>query len=125
MSSVNKVILIGRLGKDPEVRSLDNGNMVANFTLATSESYKNKSGEKVESTEWHNVVFWGKSVDFIQRYVSKGDLVYIEGKLQTRKWESNGQTKYTTEVIGNNISALSSKNATVNTAGEVTSDLLF
>lgn len=115
MSSINKVILIGRLGKDPEVRNLDNGNSVANFTVATSESYKDKSGERKETTEWHNVVLWGKVAEIAQQYLHKGDQVYIEGKLTTRKWEKDGQTRYITEVVGNNLTMLSSKNATTST----------
>lgn len=123
MSSVNKVILIGRLGKDPEVRSLDNGNMVANFTIATSESYKDKStGEKKETTEWHNIVLWGKTAEIAQQYLNKGDQVYIEGKLQTRKWEKDGVTRYSTEVVGNNLTMLSSKNATVASNGASSTD---
>jgi single-strand DNA-binding protein len=108
MSGVNKVILVGRLGKDPEVRNLDNGAVVANFTIATSESYKDKTtGEKKEVTEWHNVVLWRGLAEISQRYLHKGDMVYIEGKLRTRSWEKEGVTRYTTEVVADNMTMLS------------------
>jgi len=109
MSSVNKVILVGRLGKDPEVRNLDNGNMVANFTVATSESFKDKSGEKKEVTEWHNVVLWRGLAEIAQKYLHKGDQVYLEGKNQTRSWEKDGVTRYVTEVVVNNLTMLGGK----------------
>jgi single-strand DNA-binding protein len=98
-SSVNKVILVGRLGKDPEVRFTSGGKAVANFSIATDESYKDAQGDKQKKTEWHNIVVWGNSVEaFIQKYLHKGDMVYIEGKLQTRSWEKDGVKKYTTEI---------------------------
>lgn len=109
-SSVNKVILVGRLGKDPEVRFTPGGAAVANFSIATDESYTDKAGEKQKKVEWHNVVVWGKSVEaFVQPYLHKGDLVYIEGKLQTRSWDdkATGVKKYTTEVNVSDIKALS------------------
>ena len=99
--SVNKVILIGNLGKDPDVRHLENGATVANFPIATSENYKDrKTGEKVSQTEWHNIVVWRGLADITERYLKKGDKVYIEGKLRTRSWQDqDGNTKYTTEVV--------------------------
>lgn len=99
--SINKVILIGNVGKDPEVRSAGHSGNVANISLATSETWKDKSsGERKEKTEWHRVVVFGKLADLVQQYVSKGDKLYIEGKLQTRKWtDQNGQDKYSTEVV--------------------------
>lgn len=107
MSSLNKVILIGRLGKDPEIRSTSGGKSVANVGLATDESYKNKDGEKIKKTEWHNLVIWGPSVEnFVQPYLHKGDMVYIEGKLQTRSWEKDGVKKYTTEINVTDIKGL-------------------
>jgi single-strand DNA-binding protein len=110
MSGVNKVILFGRLGKDPEVRNLDSGVAVANFTIATSESYKDKTtGEKKEITEWHNIVLWRRLAEVAQRYLHKGDLVYVEGKLRSRSWEKEGVTRYITEVVGDNMTMLSSK----------------
>ena len=110
MSGVNKVILVGRLGKEPEVRNLDNGATVANFSMATSETYKDKTtGEKKEITEWHNIVLWRGLAEIAQRYLHKGDMVYIEGKIRTRSWEKDGVTRYTTEIIGDNMTMLSSK----------------
>lgn len=109
-STVNKVILVGRLGKDPEIRQTSGGQSVANFSLATDESYKDKSGERQKKVEWHSIVVWGKSVEaFVQPYLHKGDLVYIEGKLQTRSWDdkTSGQKKYTTEINVSDIKALS------------------
>ena len=106
-SSVNKVILVGRLGKDPEVRYTQGGKAVANFSIATDESYKDAQGEKQKKTEWHNIVVWGNSVEaFVQKYLHKGDMVYIEGKLQTRSWEKDGQKKYTTEINVTDIKGL-------------------
>ena len=113
MSTVNKVIIIGRLGKDPEVRHLENGNIVANFSAATSEKYKNKSGESVENTEWHNVVMWGKTAEIADKYLKKGDLVYIEGKLQTKSWEKDGITRYSTEIVCNQMTMLGQKSSNV------------
>ncbi|MFY8036370.1 MAG: single-stranded DNA-binding protein [Cyclobacteriaceae bacterium] len=110
MSGVNKVILVGRLGKDPEVRNLENGATVANFTMATSETYKDKTtGERKEITEWHNVVLWRGLADIASKYLHKGDQVYIEGKLRTRSWEKEGVTRYTTEIVGDNMTLLGSK----------------
>ena len=110
MSGVNKVILIGRLGKDPEVRNLENGASVANFSIATTESYKDRTtGEKKEITEWHNIVLWRGLAEIAQKYLHKGDLVYIEGKLRTRSWEKEGVTRYTTEVVGDNMTMLGTK----------------
>lgn len=115
MSGVNKVILVGRLGKDPEVRNLDSGVAVANFTLATSESYKDKTtGEKKEVTEWHNIVLWRGLAEIAQRYLHKGDMVYIEGKLRSRSWEKEGVTRYITEVVADNMTMLSTKPGSYN-----------
>ena len=90
MAGVNKVILVGNLGKDPEVRYLDNGVAVANFSLATTENYKNKAGERVSQTEWHNIVLWRGLAEVAEKYLKKGASVYIEGKIKTRKWEDKG-----------------------------------
>ncbi|MFY0600915.1 MAG: single-stranded DNA-binding protein [Cyclobacteriaceae bacterium] len=107
MSGVNKVILVGRLGKEPEVRHLENGASVANFSIATSETYKDRnSGERKEQTEWHNIVLWRGLADVAEKYLKKGDMVYIEGKLRTRSWEKDGITRYTTEVVGDNMTML-------------------
>ena len=100
MSSVNKVIVIGNIGKDPEIRSFPNGGRVANFSVATSEKWKDKSGEKKERTEWHRVSVMNDAlVGVVEKYLKKGSKVYIEGKLETRKYEKNGQDIYTTEIV--------------------------
>lgn len=110
MAGVNKVILVGRLGKDPEVRNLENGAVVANFTMATSETYKDRvTGEKKEITDWHNIVLWRGLAEISQKYLHKGDMVYIEGKMRTRSWEKEGVTRYTTEVIADNMTMLSTQ----------------
>ena len=106
--SINKVILIGNLGKDPEVRHLENGASVANLPIATSETYKDrKSGEKVTQTEWHNIVLWRGLADIAEKYLNKGDKIYIEGKLRTRSWQDQeGNNRYTTEVVADNLTML-------------------
>ena len=109
---VNKVILIGNLGKDPEVRYLENGTCVANYPIATSENYKDKQGNKVENTEWHNIVAWRKVGEISEKYLKKGSRIYVEGKLQTRSWEGeNGEKKYRTEIVINQLTMLSSKDS--------------
>lgn len=109
MSGINKVILVGHLGKDPEVRHLDGGVTVASFPLATSESF-NKDGKKVEQTEWHNIVMWRGLADIASKYLQKGKLVYIEGKLRTRSFEDKeGHKKYTTEIVAENFTMLGRK----------------
>ena len=122
MSGVNKVILIGRLGKDPEVRNLDNGAVVANFSIATSESYKDRTtGEKKEITEWHNIVLWRGLAEIAQKYLRKGDMVYIEGKLRTRSWEKEGVTRYITEIVADNMNMLSPKGSNASGGTEYSS----
>ena len=112
MSSVNKVILIGNLGKDPEVKSFSNGGRIANFSIATSESWKDKAtGERKERTEWHNITVQGDGlVGVVERFLKKGSKIYIEGKLQTRKWQDrDGNDRYTTEIVvgmGGNLTML-------------------
>lgn len=107
--SVNKVILIGNVGKDPEIRHLDTGVAVANFTLATSESYTAKNGEKVTTTEWHNIVLWRGLAEVAEKYVKKGSKLFIEGKITHRQYEQDGVTKFFTEIVGNNMEMLNSK----------------
>ena len=110
MSGVNKVILVGNLGKDPEVRYLDSGVAVANFSLATTENYKNKEGERVSQTEWHNIVLWRGLAEVAEKWLKKGSSVYIEGKIKTRKWEDKeGNTRYTTEILADNMTMLGGK----------------
>ena len=109
MSGINKVILVGHLGKDPEVRYLEGGVSVTSFPLATSENY-NKDGRKVEQTEWHNIVMWRGLADVAAKYLQKGKLVYIEGKLRTRSFEDKeGIKKYTTEIVAENFTLLGRK----------------
>lgn len=108
--SVNKVILIGNVGNKPEVKYLDNGVAVCTLPIATNETYTNKNGEKVVQTEWHNVVLWRKLAEIVEKYVDKGDLLYIEGKIRTRSWEDkDGNKRYTTEVYANNMNMLGSR----------------
>ena len=110
MASLNKVMLIGNLGKDPEVRYTTSGSAVASFPLATTEKYKNKSGEWEEKTEWHNVTLWARLAEIAGEYLSKGKTVYIEGRLQTRKWQDKeGKDRYTTEIVGEKMQMLSAK----------------
>ena len=106
--SINKVILIGNLGKDPEVRHLESGVAVCNFSIATGETYKDKnSGEKVTHTEWHNIVLWRGLAEVAEKYLKKGAKIYIEGKLRTRSWQDQeGNTRYTTEILGDNMTML-------------------
>ncbi|MDG4552433.1 MAG: single-stranded DNA-binding protein [Candidatus Contendobacter sp.] len=108
MASVNKVILIGNLGKDPDVRYMPSGRAVANVTIATNESWKDRNtGEKQERTEWHNVVFYSPLAEIVGQYLRKGSSVFVEGRLQTRKWQDkNGQDRYTTEIIANEMKML-------------------
>lgn len=110
--SVNKVILIGRLGADPETRYMPNGDAVTNITLATAETWKNQNGEKQEKTEWHRCTFYRKLAEIAGEYLKKGGLVYIDGKLETRKWtDKNGIDRYTTGIIVNEMRMLSGKPA--------------
>jgi len=109
--SVNKVILVGNVGRDPEVKYLDQDVAVARFTLATSESYRAKSGERVETTEWHNIVLWRGLAKVAEQYVKKGSKLYIEGKITHRQYEQDGVTKFFTEIVGNNMVMLDSKDS--------------
>jgi len=107
MAGVNRVILIGNLGKDPEIRTLENGVKVANFTIATTETFKTKNGEKSEHTEWHNIVMWRGLAEIAEKFLRKGKTIYIEGKLQTRSWDdSQGNKRYTTEIVVDNMTML-------------------
>tara|TARA_Y100000361_G_scaffold147803_1_gene159822 strand:+ start:1325 stop:1690 length:366 start_codon:yes stop_codon:yes gene_type:complete len=109
MSGVNKVILIGNLGRDPEMRAMTNGNHVTNLSLATSESFKNKDGEFETKTEWHRVVMFNRLAEVANEYLSKGSKAYIEGKLQTREWEADGAKRNTTEIVASKLEMLDSK----------------
>ena len=117
MAGVNKVILVGNLGKDPEIRHLDSGVAVANFSLATTESYTNKQGERVNQTEWHNVVLWRGLADIAEKYLKKGNSVYIEGKIVTRKWEDkDSNTRYSTDIVADKMTMLGSKQESTSAA---------
>lgn len=110
MAGVNKVILIGNLGKDPEVRHLESGVAVAKFSIATTETYKSKDGNKVDHTEWHNIVLWRGLAEISEKYLKKGDKVYIEGRLRTRQWDDkDGIKRYTTEILADNMNMLGGK----------------
>lgn len=119
MASVNKVILIGNLGKDPDIRYMPNGEAVANITLATSETWKDKTGAKQEKTEWHRVTFYRKLAEIVGEYLKKGNSVYVEGRLETRKWtDKTGTDRYTTEIIANEMRMLGSKSGGSSSEGE-------
>ncbi|WP_320170630.1 single-stranded DNA-binding protein [Maridesulfovibrio sp.] len=109
--SMNKVILIGRIGQDPKISYTTSGQAFANLSVATDEGYKDRNtGQRVDKTEWHRVVAWRQTAEFVGKYLSKGRLVLVEGKLQTRKWQDqNGQDRYTTEIVANNIQGLDSR----------------
>ncbi|WP_297574000.1 single-stranded DNA-binding protein [uncultured Deefgea sp.] len=120
MASLNKVLLIGNLGKDPETRFMPNGNAVCNFSIATTESWKDKqSGQKQEKTEWHNISMYGRLAEIAGQYLKKGSSVYIEGRLQTRKWQDKqtGADRYTTEIIADEMKMLGGRGDTGGNAG--------
>ncbi len=105
--SVNKVILVGRLGRDPETRYTGGGQAVANFSVATDESYKDKNGERQKRTEWHKIVVWGKQAEIAQQYLKKGSLIFIEGRIQSREWQDKeGQKRTSFEIVANNFRML-------------------
>ena len=118
--SVNKVILIGRLGRDPESRFTSSGQQVCNFTLATDESFKDRTGEKQKRTEWHRIVLWGRLAEISQQYLKRGTLVYIEGRLQTRQWDDrSGNKRTTTEIVANVMRILSPRGETAGAGAPV------
>jgi len=127
MSGVNKVILIGNLGKDPEVRYLDNGVAVANMSIATTENYKNKEGDRVSQTEWHDVVLWRGLAEIAEKYLKKGSSVYIEGKIRTNKWvDKDENTRYKTEILADKLNMLArSGNTEDNNTPSTEDDLPF
>ena len=112
MAGINKVIILGNLGNDPEIRTMPNGEMIANISVATSESWTDKNtGEKKTQTEWHSIVLYRRLAEIAGQYLTKGSQVYIEGRLKTRKWQdSNGQDRYTTEIQGDNLQMLGGRN---------------
>jgi len=106
---INKAIVLGRLGSDPDVRHTPGGSTVANFSVATNRSWKNKDGQMVDETEWHRIVVWGRLAEICKEYLRKGSQVYLEGRIQTRDWEDqNGQKRYTTEIVANEMQMLDS-----------------
>jgi single-strand DNA-binding protein len=108
--SVNKVILVGRLGKDPETRYTSGGQQVCNFSMATDETYKDRAGERQKKTEWHKIVMWGRLAEIAQQYLKRGSLIYVEGRLQTRQWDDQaGNKRYTTEIVANVMKMLGSR----------------
>lgn len=113
MSTVNKVTLIGFLGDEVKLHNFDNGNSIGNFSLATNESYTNKEGQRVDNTEWHNVVVRNKTAENCNKYLSKGSKVYLEGKIKTRQYEVDGQKRYTTEIHAYDVKFMDSKNDSV------------
>jgi single-strand DNA-binding protein len=119
MASVNKVILVGNLGRDPETRYTTSGDAVTNVSIATTDTWKDKSGEKQERTEWHRVAFFGKLAEIAGEYLKKGSQVYVEGRLQTRKWQDkDGQDKYTTEIVADRMQMLGSRAGATSGGGE-------
>jgi single-strand DNA-binding protein len=116
---VNKVVLVGRLGKDPETRYTSGGQAVANFSLATDETFKDRSGERQKRTEWHRIVVWGKLAEIVQQYLKKGQLVYIEGRIQSRQWEDkrDGQKRTAFEIVANTMKMLGGRGEGAAAAG--------
>lgn len=110
MAGINKVILVGNLGKDPEVKSMESGTKYARFTLATTESYKDKNGERKDRTEWHNIICWRGLAEVAEKYLTKGSSIYLEGKIRTNSWEDNGQKRYSVEILADTFTMLGSKN---------------
>ncbi len=126
MSGVNKVIVVGRLGADPEVKTISQGQTVARLSVATSESWTNKEGQKQERTEWHRVTVWGKLAEICGKHLSKGRQVYVEGKLQTRSWEDpQGQKKYSTEIVAQTVQFLGAANDRPSHSSSVSDDMNY
>ena len=120
---INKVILIGNLGNDPDIRYTASGSAVANISLATAESWRDKAtGEQQERTEWHKIVFFGRLAEIVGEYLKKGSKIYIEGQLQTRKWEQDGQTRYTTEIVARDMQFLDSRGSSDSSYKEASQD---
>ena len=116
--SVNKVILVGRLGRDPETRYTGSGQAVANFSLATDETYKDRNGERQKRTEWHKIVVWGKQAEIAQQYLKKGSLIYVEGRIQSREWQDKeGQKRTSFDIVANNFRMLGGRAESAAAAG--------
>jgi single-strand DNA-binding protein len=122
--SVNKAILVGRLGRDPETRYTSGGQAVCNFTLATDETYKDRNGERQKRTEWHRIVVWGKQAEIAQQYLHKGSLLFVEGRIQTRQWDDKeGQKRTTVEIVANNFRMLGARGESGMAPGPSVSDV--
>ena len=106
---INKTILVGRLGRDPETRFTGGGTAVANFSMATDESYKDKNGERQKRTKWHKIIVWGKQAEIAQKYLKKGALIFVEGRIQSREWEKDGEKHRSFEIVANNFRMLEGK----------------
>jgi len=123
MAGINKVMIIGRLGQEPELRQTGSGQAVCTLNVATSENWTDKEGQRQERTEWHRIVIWGRQAENAAKYLAKGRQVYVEGKLQTRSWETpQGEKKYTTEIVANNVQFLGGGNATTSTSSNDSKD---
>jgi single-strand DNA-binding protein len=121
--SVNKAILVGRLGRDPETRYTSGGQAVCNFTMATDETYKDRSGERQKRTEWHRIVVWGKQAEIAQQYLHKGSLIFLEGRIQTRQWDDReGQKRTTVEIVANNFRMLGGRGDNAGSGAASTGD---
>lgn len=125
MASLNRATIIGNLGQDPEVKSLPSGDKVANVSLATTETYKNKQGEKVEETEWHRIEFWGGLAEIVEKYLRKGDSVYVEGKIKTEEYEKDGIKRYTTKIRATQMQMLGKKSSAATPEIQGDEDLPF
>ena len=111
LAGVNRVILVGNLGRDPEIKNLESGVKLAKFTLATTETFRDREGNRTEHTEWHNIVLWRGLADIAEKYLNKGKSIYLEGRIRTRKWEDqDGVTKYMTEILGDSMTMLGGRN---------------
>ena len=122
MKTLNRVYLIGSVGRDPEMKTTSSGTLIANFSLATSERYKDTAGNWQERTEWHNLVAWARTAEVVRDYVSKGTPLHIEGKLQTRSWESDGKKQYRTEIVIENLILLGAQKKTETTPKQAHND---
>lgn len=123
MAGINKVIIVGRLGQDPEMKAVGQGSTVTRLNVATSESWNDKNGQKQERTEWHRITVWGKLAELCGKYLAKGRQVYIEGKLQTRSWEDNGQKKYATDIVASTVQFLGAGTAAGATANDTSAGM--
>ncbi len=119
MASLNRVLIIGNLGSNPEVRSVAGGQTVATFSVATNESWNDKQGQKQERTEWHKIVVWGRQAEFCGQYLQKGSTVFIEGRIQTRSWDDKeGQKRYTTEIVASSVQSIGGRGSMASDAGQ-------